>query len=140
MNDRSQGRWRTHTITLGAVLVVMGLYAFSPFDTLFTATLARLDLETAWGTVMVGSGSLLALTAGTTHRYMRWAGNMGGMLAGGWTWASCWNHMMLTPTVAACAVIAVGCAVTMLRDAVYGRRYRCQMRQTQQWEALANGD
>lgn len=140
MYERRARRWRIHTMTLGAVLAAMGTYAFMPFDTLFTQTLARLELEHTWGVVMITCGGILAMSAGTTHRYGRWAGNLCGMIAGGWTWAICWAHGMLTPTVAACGVIAVGCAVTMARDAIHGKRVRCMMRRTQQWEALAHGD
>lgn len=138
--DRRRARLRTHTFTLGFVLVVMGCYAFSPIDTLFTQTLARLGVEDLWGAVLLASGGLLALSAASSHKYMRWAGNAAGGFAGMWTFGLCISEGLFTPTVAACGVIGIGCIATMVRDALSGQKYRCMMRQTGQWSALGNGD
>lgn len=126
-------------MTLGAVLVVMGMYAFSPMDTTFTATLARMGLEESWGVAMIVGGLTLGLSSTVHHRYARWVGNMGGMLVSGWTFSLCWTAGMLTPTVAACGVIAVGCVIAMMRDAFAGREYRCMLRETGQWEVAGRG-
>jgi hypothetical protein len=139
MRDRRRQPWRIHTMTLGAVLAVMGMYAFSPMDTSFTATLARMGLEEAWGVAMILGGLTLGVSAPMQRRYARWVGNMGGMMAAGWTFSLCWTAGILTPTVAACGVIAVGCAWAMLRDAFAGREYRCMVRQTGRWEVASRG-
>lgn len=135
MKDRRQPQVRTHTVTLGAVLIVMGAYAFAPFDTLFTQVLAKERVEELWGTLMISAGGLLVYTGATQSRLMRWAGNTSAMFVTGWTVVMCWQGSILTPTLAACGVICVGCAVTMMRDAANSRKYRCMLRSTGQWES-----
>lgn len=139
MIDRRRNGIRINTLTLGAVFFVMGLYAFSPLDTLFTATLARLEIEEMWGSFMIAAGALLAFSATGHRRYVRWLGNTAGMLMGGLTFWICWSEALLTPTGAAMGVIAVGCLASMIRDAFAGQNYRCWLRQTGQWESGRGG-
>lgn len=132
--DRRRQSWRIHTVTLGAVLVVMGMYAFSPMDTMFTRTLALLGLEEVWGALMILAGLGLGFSANTTNKYLRWCGNLGGMLVCGWTFWLCRQFGPLTPTVAATGVICLGCLATMIRDALVGKRTRCMLRETGRWD------
>ena len=134
MQDRRQSQIRTHSVTLGAVLVIMGSYAFAPFDTRFTANLAQYEVESLWGLLMITSGAMLAYAGTTQNRYARWAGNSSAMMTCGWTIGLSYSGGILTPTLAACGVICLGCAVTMMRDAVAGKKYRCMLRATGQWE------
>lgn len=138
MNDRRR-TWRTHTLTLGAVLVAMGMYAFQSFDTRFTATLAQIGVEYVWGVLMVVSGLALGVTGGASNRFVRWLGNFSASLVCSWTFWLCWQFEVITPTAVACLVIAVGCAITMLRDALMGKRFRCVMRETGRWERQNGG-
>lgn len=135
VKDRRQTQVRTHTVTLGVILVVMGSYAFAPFDTMFTASLAREQIEALWGTLMIGAGILLAYSGSTQTRFVRWAGNTSAMLTTGWTIALSWSGGIITPTLAACGVICFGCAATMIRDAISSKKYRCMLRATGQWES-----
>ena len=139
MRDRRKPGIRINTLTLGGVFIVMGMYAFSPFDTLFTATLARMGVEEMWGTFMLCAGTLLAISAGGHRRYLRWAANVSGMIMGGFTFWVCWVEAFLTPTAAAMGVIAVGCLASMVRDAIAGQNYRCWLRETGRWEADRGG-
>ena len=134
MQDRRQSQIRTHTVTLGAVLIVMGAYAFAPFDTMFTTELARQGIEPLWGVLMVTSGAGLAYGGTTRNRLLRWAGNAAGMFVTGWTVAVSWTGGIITPTLAACGVICLGCAATMMRDAIAGQNYRCMLKATGRWE------
>lgn len=134
MKDRRQSQIRSHTVTLGAVLMIMGSYAFAPSDTMFTANLARNGIEGLWGILMIGSGALLTYAGTPAHRFVRWAGNAAGMTVCGWTVVISWTGGILTPTLAACAVICVGCGFTLIRDALAGQKYRCMLKSTGQWE------
>lgn len=134
MRDRRRSRLRIHTLTLGALLAVMGMYAFAPMDTLFTSVLAHQGLEETWGVAMIAAGVTLGVSSTMSGRYARWSGNVAAMMASGWTFSLCWTSGLLTPTVAACGVISIGCGATMIRDALAGQRYRCMLRETGRWD------
>ena len=139
MTDRRGHRVHIHALTIAGMLICMGLYAFGPIDTWFTAALARMGVEYAWGYCMVGAGVLLSLSAVLPHRRLRWAGHFAAMMASGWTFWLMWPTGVLTPTIAACGVIAIGCGASMIRNALDGKRTRCVLRETGRWEAFDHG-
>jgi len=105
--DRRRSRQRTHTVTLGGVLVSLGAYAFGPYDTLFV------------------SGMLMVLSGFHRNRLLSWGANAVAGLVCGWTALLFIFGGVVTPTVSACLVIAVGAFASMLRDAFEGQRMRC---------------
>ena len=139
MTDRRQSRIHIHALTIAGVLICMGLYAFGPIDTWFTASLARMGIEHAWGWLMIGSGLLLSAAAVVPNRQLRWAGHAVAMFASAWTFWLMWPTGVMTPTVSGCGVIAIVCASWMLRDALDGKRFRCMLRETGRWEAYDRG-
>ena len=101
---------------VGVFMIFLGRFAlFSGMDTKFTATLARMSMEHAWGAVMIASGAVQAIAAFTPWRSFQVPVYGVSSIVLLWTWAMAGLIGGLsTPTVDAC----LGVGIVMLLGTV----------------------
>ena len=113
--DRRRGaQWGT--VAVGVFMILLGRFAaFSSLDTLFTQTLARHDIETEWGLIMIANGLAVVVTAFVPWRTILVATYGASGLVLCWTWVIVgWLGQLSTPTVDVC----LGVGIVMLIAAV----------------------
>lgn len=116
-------------VAVGVFMVSLGKFAvWGSVDTLFTQSLARLGIETAWGLVMVSAGLLQIITAFVPWRTLLVATyGMSGIVM-------LWTYVLVgliggrtTPTIDAClgvGVVMLIAAVSKARQSVCIRAFQ----------------
>lgn len=125
IQDRRKDSPRSGMATIGALIIMMGFYVFGPQETLFTNTLARLGIEYFWGSLMIAVGLIHMTSAFMPHiRLFNWFAHTVTSIVTAWTFFLMTSMGTNTPTINACLVIAIGSAITMLKDALEGVKIR----------------
>lgn len=127
--DRRHQDIRPDTLIVAGILFAMGWYAspWQPMDTLFTQTLARLNLEDPWAFLFMVAGILKAASAVMRNACPMWlsfSANWLSALICIWTGIIFAKYGPLTPTIAACWVIGVGSLASLYRNARQKQRIR----------------
>jgi hypothetical protein len=125
IQDRRRHSARSGMATVGAIMVSLGSYVFQPMETLFTNTLARMEIEEFWGGLMICTG-LLMMTAAFMpgRRILNWLAHAITAIVCGWTYIIMMHLGTSTPTINACLIISIASLATMLRDALEGEKIR----------------
>ncbi len=123
--DRRRSSPRSGMTTVGALVMMLGLYVFGPQETLFTNALAKLGIETFWGVLMIVSGAIhVSASLMPSHRLFNWFAHTLTSMVTAWTFFLMFSIGVSTPTINACLIIALGSLYTMIKDALEGVRMR----------------
>lgn len=124
MADRRKPPMQLNTLTLGMVVVCLGLFAFLPMDTSFFPQLENLGVGDEWGFMLMGSGTMFSASCIGSRPLLRWLANAAVIVVCAWTFILFVTAGVLTPMVAACGVIACGTAAGLVKNAFSGKRMR----------------
>lgn len=96
-------------LAVAVFMLVLGRFAlFSPIDTLFSQSLARMGLQDSWGVVMIASGVCLAASTITPWRLFQVLSYGVSGLVLCWTYILVgWVGKISTPTVDACLGVGI---------------------------------
>lgn len=124
MTDRRRRQIRPSMIMIGLILIMFGLYVWSPSESQFANAIARLDIKTEWATLLLLTGGIQIYCACVRSFKSLWLAHASGAMVGCWGFILMMSQGVMVPTAYTLGIIGGVSTWVMVRDAITSVKVR----------------